>query len=117
MSVDLHFSPDAVRGSMKAMGNEMPIETKLDGPVLMDGAPLQIAVSTLPLSRGYKTALKSFDLPSAKVAGMALEVDGEEQVGVLAGTFETYRVAVRRVDSPGASTLWIERTEPRRVVK
>ena len=61
-TIDVEFSDKEARGKMKAGPQEMPISAKLDGAVLVDGMPLNLAVGTLPLVPGYTTQLRSYDL-------------------------------------------------------
>ena len=72
-SIDVEFTDKEARGKMKAGPQEMPINAKLDGAVLVDGMPLNVAVGTLPLAPGYTT-------PAAQ-----LRSDGQQGPGAEAG--------------------------------
>lgn len=117
-TIELRVTADSVRGEIKAGPQQLPVNVKLDGAVLLDGGSVHLAVSTLPLAPGYTATLRTFDVLSGSAKVQRLEVKGEETVTVPAGTFVTYRVEIAPADgSPGGSTIWIERAAPRRVVR
>jgi dipeptidyl aminopeptidase/acylaminoacyl peptidase len=118
-TIDVEFTETEARGKMKAGPQEMPIAAKLDGAVLVDGMPLNLAVGTLPLAPGYRTRLRSFDLMRARAQVQSLIVKGVEEVTTPAGTFSALRVQIAPEEAAGASgvTLWVERSAPHRVLK
>ena len=94
----------------------MPVIAKLSGPVLSEGAGLEIPVCTLPLAEGYTASLEVFDVMQAKAKKMFVKVIGLEKVTVNAGTFDAYKVEIMPEGGEGGTKLWISR-DGRRTVK
>jgi dipeptidyl aminopeptidase/acylaminoacyl peptidase len=111
------FSKDSVVGKIVAGPQEMPINAKLSGPVLPEGAGVEIPVGTLPLAEGYTALVDVFNTMKAKARKMTLRVTGTEKVTVSGGTFDTYKVEVTpQDDEGGGSKLWIARDD-RRIIR
>jgi len=111
------FSNEGVEGKILAGGQEMPISAKVSGPVLSEGAGVEIPVCTLPLAEGYSASIHVFNTMQAMARKMIVRVTGTEKVTVSAGTFDTYRVEIMPEDAEGGGTkLWIAR-EDRRAVR
>jgi dipeptidyl aminopeptidase/acylaminoacyl peptidase len=110
------FSKEAVEGKIVAGPQEMPINAKLSGPVLPEGAGIEIPVGTLPLAEGYTATVDVFNTMKAKSRKMTVRVTGMEKVTVSAGTFDTYKVEVTpQDDEGGGSKLWIAHDDRRTV--
>ena len=108
------FSKGAVEGKIVAGPQEMPINAKLSGPVLPEGAGIEIPVSTLPLAEGYTASVDVFNIMKAKARRMTVRVTGTEKVTVSAGTFDTFKVEVTpQDDEGGGSKLWIAQDDRR----
>jgi dipeptidyl aminopeptidase/acylaminoacyl peptidase len=108
------FSNEAVEGKIVAGPQEMPINVKLSGPVLPEGAGVEIPVGTLPLAEGYTASVEVFNTMQAKTQEMTLKVTGAEKVTVPAGTFDTYKVEITpQGDEGGGSKLWIAKDDHR----
>jgi hypothetical protein len=108
------FSNEAVEGKIVAGPQEMPINVKLSGPVLPEGAGVEIPVGTLPLAEGYTASVEVFNTMQAKTQEMTLKVTGTEKVTVPAGTFETYKVEITpQAEEGGGSKLWIAKDDHR----
>jgi hypothetical protein len=116
-TIDIQFTDQEAKGTMKAGPQEMPISAKLDGAVLVDGMPLNLAVGTLPLAPGYTTQLRSFDVMGSKVQVQKLEVKGAEEVTTPAGKFPALRVEITPEDGAGGVVSWVEKGPPGRVIK
>jgi dipeptidyl aminopeptidase/acylaminoacyl peptidase len=116
-TIDIEFTDQEARGKMKAGPQEMPINAKLDGAVVVEGMPLNLAIGTLPLAPGYTAQLRSFDLLGGKVEGRKLAVKPAEEITTQAGRFEALRVEIVPEDGVGGTILWIEKAEPHRIVK
>jgi dipeptidyl aminopeptidase/acylaminoacyl peptidase len=116
-SIEVVLRPDSIVGRIQAGPQELPIRVGSHGDVLLDGAPLHVALATLPLQPGYDTTLRVFDLMSAGVKLHRLEVAAEETVSVAGGEFQAFRVDLTPADGSGATTLWIEAAAPNRVVR
>jgi dipeptidyl aminopeptidase/acylaminoacyl peptidase len=117
-TVEIRFEDGHVQGAIQAGPQELPINATVEGHVLADGAPLELAISTLPLTAGFETAVQVFNLMEGRARTSRVTVEGEERVEVPAGAFDTFRVRIAPADgAAGGSTLWIERDAPRRVVR
>ncbi len=117
-SIELAFTATEVSGKMKAVGQEMPIKAKVDGAVLSDGAPLHLALATLPLADGYRSQIQSFEIVGGKAKKHAVTVAGSEDVKIPAGTFAAWRVQITPEEpGDGAATVWIEKAGGKRVLK
>jgi dipeptidyl aminopeptidase/acylaminoacyl peptidase len=116
-TIDVEFTDSSAKGTMKAGPQEMPINAKLDGAVLVDGMPLNLAVGTLPLAPGYTTELSSFDLMGGKVQVQKLVVKGAEEVTTPAGKFPGLKVEITPQGEGGAVILWVEKAAPHRVLR
>ena len=97
----------------------MPIDIKLEAPVLGDGAGLELTVAGLPLKDGYATTLRVFETMTQKVRPMKLEVTGQETTRATAGEFETWILKLRPLDGEagGGGTLHVLRSAPHYLVK
>src|SRR5262249_4555745 len=87
------------------------------GPLFADGPGANESIAALPLSSGYSTAFRGFDLQTQKVTVKRIKVVGSEDVTVPAGSFDAFKVEIASADGgPGKATLGIARGD-RRVVK
>lgn len=106
-SINLKFEKNKVTGLMKMGPQEMPIESKVDEPVLSGGAGTDIAIATLPLKVGFRTALSQFDFMSGKAQKYLVEVKSTEKIKVGEKEFETYKVELfSQEDNEVKQTLW-----------
>lgn len=82
-----------------------------------DGAGAQAVMATLPLTEGYATNFRNFDVEKQKVKLMQLKVVGMEAVTVPAGTFPAYKLEVTSTEGDGErATVWVAK-DGRRVLK
>ncbi|HSN67723.1 MAG TPA: alpha/beta fold hydrolase [Thermoanaerobaculia bacterium] len=118
-TIGLVFGDQGVTGSIKAGPQEMPIDVKQTAPLYGDEAATDLVIAALPLSAGYRTSFRAFELgmqPRQRV--WSLRVDGEESATVGAGTFDTWRVVLEPLDGEGGGeTVWVTKAKPRFVVK
>jgi dipeptidyl aminopeptidase/acylaminoacyl peptidase len=113
----LDFSSGGVKGRVSGPGMDMPIEAKSPGPLVSDGAGLEVPLCTLPLAENYRATVNIFDFGSRKVRAMALAVSRTENVTIPAGSFAAFVVEARPTDGEsGAMKFWVSRERPR-VVK
>lgn len=117
-TIEIRFSDGAVEGMLQAGPQELPINATADGWILTDGAALQLALSTVPLTVGYEATALTFSMGEGRARTSRVAVEAVEPVEVAAGTFDAYRVVIAPADgSPGGSTIWVERDAPHRVVR
>ena len=117
-TVVIDFSETAVNGKIIMGANEMPFSTELDAPLYGSDAALEIVMISLPLTPGYKTSIRTFDILTQSVKVMSLEVTGIENVTVPAGTFEAYKIEMRDMSGePGGGTIYIGTGAVRQVVR
>lgn len=116
--IGIHFSETAINGNISMSGRDMPVSIELEAPVFGSDSALELAITGLPLNPGYKTTLRTFDLLSQSVNSMSLEVTGIENVTVPAGSFETFKIELRRLDSePGGGTYYFSTGDNCHVVR
>ena len=116
VTVSLDFAADAVKGSIQAGPQQMPVDAKLTGPVAIPGAPLNAALAAASLQPGTTATIDVFDVLASKVSMYQVRVGPAESVTVPAGTFQAVKVEL--VPEGGQNvTVWIEQAAPRRVVK
>jgi dipeptidyl aminopeptidase/acylaminoacyl peptidase len=117
-SFRLEYGERAVSGAIEAGGQQVPIDTPLEAPVLAGGTGLETFMTALPLLPGYSTTLRAYDPQQRKVQLVELTVEDAETVTTSAGEFEALKVHVEPLDESGAeSTYWITQERPRTVVK
>jgi dipeptidyl aminopeptidase/acylaminoacyl peptidase len=118
INISIDYSEQAIKGTMKLPGQEMPVDVKLDAPVWGNEAALEAVLATLPLALGYKTTMRTFDLQSQKVRVWSVEVKGQEAIDVPAGKFSAFKTSVDALDGEGGgATLWFSAELPRRTVR
>ncbi|MBN2071216.1 MAG: prolyl oligopeptidase family serine peptidase [Candidatus Krumholzibacteriota bacterium] len=118
VAVTVNYSETAIDGSINMGGRKMPVKMELDAPVFGSDAALNMAISALPLKTGYKVTFRTFDLLSQSVNPFSLEVTGIENVTVPAGSFEAFKVEVRRLDGePGGGTYYFENSASKLMVR
>ncbi|MGA8595904.1 MAG: alpha/beta fold hydrolase [Bryobacteraceae bacterium] len=112
VAFDLIYAGNRVTGSMAMNGQNKPVDVDLGGPAFAEGSAAMQSIAALPLSDGYKTTFRNFDVQKLQPKLMQLAVTGSETVTVAAGTFEAYKVEVTPTDG-GADklTLWIAKNE------
>lgn len=113
-TVTLTVTSQAITGEQRIGENVMPINAKTDGPVLLDGASLEVALSSLPLEPDYKANLRTFNTMTGQFQTWTAEVIGKELLRVQEKEFDTYKVSVSHADGSGA-IVWINALH--RVVK
>ncbi|NPV12331.1 MAG: S9 family peptidase [Ignavibacteria bacterium] len=108
-SISLKFEKDKVTGLIKFGPQEMPINANVEKPVLSGGAGTELAISTLPLSVGYKTELQQFDFMSGQAEKYLLEVADKEKVKIGEKEFEAYKVnLISQSDNEIKQSLWYD---------
>jgi dienelactone hydrolase len=111
------FTPELVEGKIIAGPQTIPVNAKLTGPVLSDGAGTEIPLCTLPLAAGYKASISTFDMMGGKAKTMMMKVATVENVTIGAGTFEAFKVELTGEGGEGNSTLWVSKKDLRLIKK
>jgi dipeptidyl aminopeptidase/acylaminoacyl peptidase len=108
VAFDLNFAGNKAAGKMSMNGQDRAIAVDLGGPLFADAAGSDQVIACLPLSEGYSTTFRNFDVQTQKVKLLQLSVAGKEKVQVPAGTFNAFRVEISSADG-GADkkTVWI----------
>ncbi len=111
--IELDFVGNKVKGTMKFVGHpDKPVADNLSAPVFALGAT-DITVACLPLTAGYATTIRTFDIEKQaldrphKEKLLQVNVVGSERVSVPAGTFDTYKVELISDHGTDKETLWI----------
>jgi len=109
-TVHMTFKPDIIEGQIEAGLQKMPINVKLDTPVITDGAGLELVLKSLNLTEGYNASVSIFDIMGAKAKPMLISVVGKEKVTFGANEYDTYKVEFKPVEGEeGAQTIWVDK--------
>ncbi|MCH8478655.1 MAG: DUF3108 domain-containing protein [Wenzhouxiangella sp.] len=117
MSAD--YSESQVTGLIRAAGQVVPIDLKLDAPAYGGEAALEAVLTALPLASGYRTRLRAMEIDVEQlVRRFAVIVEERETIEVPAGEFDTWRLRLAALDGLGGSqVLWIGVEAPRVLVR
>jgi dienelactone hydrolase len=108
-TIHLTFKPDLVEGQIEAGPQKMPVNVKLDVPVITEGSGFEVALRTLPIAEGYKASFNQLDIMKAKAELMNINVLGKEKVTLPAGEFDTYKIEVKPAEGgEGGNLMWID---------
>src|SRR3954463_16012594 len=116
--VQLSFADNKATGTMSMNGQDRPIAADLGGSLFADGAGASDVIATLPITDGYTTTFRNFDIMAQKVNARQLKVVGAEKVTVPAGSFDAWKIEITPGDggTGESTTLWVDRVS-RRAVK
>ena len=106
VAISLDFTGNKAAGTATdGAGQVKPIAVDLNGPVFADAG-----IGCLPLTEGYSTRFRTFNVIQKTAAVKQLRVIGTERVAVPAGTFESYKVELTSASGdPDKQTVWIAR--------
>jgi predicted Zn-dependent peptidase len=90
------------------------IDVTLIGGTLLDGQ-LDIVIQTLPLAVGAKFKFPVLDSQSGTLQSVKIEVVGEEELMVPAGSFAVFKVEVKQPD--GTTIMYCHKDAPHYMVK
>ncbi|MHB1050378.1 MAG: S9 family peptidase [Bacteroidota bacterium] len=111
------FSPTSVEGKMEMGAQTMPVNAKLDGPVLSDASSSDAMIATLPFAEGYSASVRKFAAMSGKAKDYHVTYRGTEKVTLGTGAVDAFKIEIVPAESDGSSTvMWIS-TADRVVVK
>jgi dienelactone hydrolase len=117
-TVTVHYAPDKVTGEIDMGTQIIPISVELDAPAFGDGAALDLALSALPLAKGYEAFFRSFSVNTQKSRPMKLTVTESERITVPGGEYDAYKIEIHPLDDdPGKKVLWISNDESNFILK
>lgn len=107
--VSLERKGDKVTGSLKAMGQSLPIEAPLEGkPLYPTSGALRYYLASLPLQEGYTARVPLFSLQQQKVTDARITVEGQEKILVLGQERSCWRV---QIETEGVKqTVWVDQS-------
>lgn len=115
MSAELSFGDDGVKGTIKGgPGGPKDVDIKLVDGTLISGS-LDLVIATLPLAVGQTYKFPVIDGQSGTLQSAKIEVIGEEELMVAAGSFSTFKLKVKRAD--GESVYYCQKEAPHFLVK
>lgn len=107
--VSLVFEEKQVTGSMEAGGQNTPLTIATQGPVLSDGAVIELAMSTLDLKDGYTAMFDVAEMMSGKVTRYVMNVLGTETLKLKSGDYQVFKVELKPADGSGETGLfWLD---------
>ena len=113
----------AASGTMNVSGERtmgdrsVSIDTRLDGPTLAGGIHDVLALGAMPLSPGFRAALRVFSPQDQATKRAEFAVTGTETVETPAGSFETYAVDLNVGDGYVTGTVHLRKEAPHYYVK
>jgi hypothetical protein len=115
MKAEFAVADGTLTGSVEnAKDGKKDISTQLvEGAILR--AAIDVLVGTLPLEQGAAFKFPVVDTQSGSLENVNIEVVGEEDVLVPAGSYATFKVRVKSSD--GEQILYVKKDAPRWVVK
>jgi dipeptidyl aminopeptidase/acylaminoacyl peptidase len=114
---NLEFKDQKASGTMTVNGQERPVSADLGGVLFGDGAGAHLVMAALPLTEGYTTTFRNFDMRTLKVKLMQLKVVGTEKITVPAGAFDAIKFEVTSAEGAGdKTTVWVDK-DTRKVLK
>jgi len=115
MKVTYAFEGGRATGKIEGMPEgPKDVDIELIGGTLLDGS-IDLVVATLPLKTGETFKFPVLDSQSGGVQSVKIEVLGEEELMVAAGSFAVYKVRVKRPD--GDSILYCHKEFPHVLIK
>jgi zinc protease len=115
MKVTFAFEGNKASGKIEGMpGGPKDVNVDMVGGTLVDGA-IDLVIATLPLETGQSFKFPVLDTQSGSLQNVKIEVLGEEELMVPAGSFAVYKVKVKR--SQGDSVMYCKKEAPHLMVK
>ncbi|MDQ5845098.1 MAG: prolyl oligopeptidase family serine peptidase [Acidobacteriota bacterium] len=117
IAIELDFKDNKATGTMSMNGQSRPVAVDLGGSLFADGAGAYDIIAALPLADGYSVGFRNLDVQKQKPQLKQLKVVGTENVTVLGGSFDTYKVEITSADNDAdKTTVWIAK-DTRKVIK
>ncbi|RMF48153.1 MAG: S9 family peptidase [Bacteroidetes bacterium] len=107
--ITLQRKDNKVEGSLRAMGQNLPIEAALEGtPLYPISGALRYYLASLPLQVGYSAKIPLLSLQQQKFTEARITVEGEEKILVAGQEKLCWRVGIQ---AEGVQqTIWIEQS-------
>lgn len=115
--IRVKFLGDKIEGNIDAGPQKMPINAKIDVPVITDGSGLAMVLETLPIKKGFSAKYNEFDLMSAKAKGFILKVIGTEKVSVPAGEFDVFKLEIKEANGEGETNYIYVNSSDQKLIK
>jgi zinc protease len=96
------------------MGGTREYDQELPAGVLFPGMD-EYALAVAPLEAGARVSIPYLDVAAGSTVTLDARVDGEEELSVIAGTFQTWRVEVTGGETP--LTLFLRKEAPHILVR
>ncbi len=115
MSADLSFADGVAKGRVeggKDGGKDINV-TLVKGAILKNA--VDFLIGTLPLETGKTFKFPVLDAQSGGLENVSIDVVGEQDLMVPAGSYATYKVKVKSGD--GEQVFYVQKTSPHLVVK
>jgi hypothetical protein len=117
LAVELDFKDNKATGTTSMNGQSKPVLVDVGGIIFADGAGAYDVMAHLPLTAGYSTTFRNFDVQKQKAQLKQLKFLGTESVTVPAGTFDAYKIELTAADNESdKQTVWIAK-DSSKVVK
>ena len=108
VKMNINYSEKLISGDIMMPNGKQVLNKELQGAVFAEGAGSKNVLACLPLKMGYETTFRNFDIQKEEIKLMQLEVIAEEEVTIDAGTFDTFKVALKPANGdPGSTTIWV----------
>jgi hypothetical protein len=115
--MDLAVGGNAITGRKHFRNQDVPINARIEGPILLDGSSLEIALIGLPLKPGYKARLRTFNGMNGTTQWWIAEVGPPESVKTESYFFEATKVTLTSPADKSSAVTWIELGGSHRLIK
>lgn len=118
-TVTVEFSSREVSGQIDAGTQQIPIQIDLEAPIFGGDAGLELVLTALPLSEGYRSPVRFAEVGmQQRVRFFQIEVGAVETLELELGSFEAWPVKLSPLDGEGSSqTVWISAEGPRQLLQ
>jgi dipeptidyl aminopeptidase/acylaminoacyl peptidase len=115
--IKIFFGNNIIEGNISAGPQQIPINVKVESPVLTDGTGTEIAISSLNLKENMNFVIQQFDIQTSKLKKLNVNVIGIEKTELNDKTYSTIKVELKPEENgQGSTILWID-SQARKVIK
>ncbi|MCX7833929.1 MAG: hypothetical protein N2490_06945 [Ignavibacteria bacterium] len=115
--INVKFSSSSIEGNILLPSGVTPFSRILQQPVFSDGFSIDLAITLLPLSVGYKTKLSYYDFKLDDIRNINVEVATMELYPFGNESIDCYRVFVTDEENGTIDTYWISADEYPKIIK